>query len=29
MKSVIYGVGNMAYQNNEGVYILPITSLKD
>lgn len=29
IKCVIYGVGNMAYQSNEGVYILPITSLKD
>lgn len=29
IKCVIYGVGNMAYQNNDGVYILPITALKD
>lgn len=29
IKCVIYGVGNMAYQNKEGVYIIPITSLKD
>lgn len=29
IKCVIYGVGNLAYQNKEGVYILPITSLKD
>lgn len=28
-KCVIYGVGNMAYQNNNGVYIFPITALKD
>lgn len=28
LKCVIYGTGNMAYKNNEGVYILPITSLK-
>jgi uncharacterized protein len=29
MKCVIYGVGNIAYQNNDGVYIFPITALKD
>lgn len=29
IKCVIYGVGNMAYQSNDGVYILPITALKD
>ena len=29
IKCVIYGVGNMAYQNRDGVYILPITALKD
>ncbi len=29
IKCVIYGVGNIAYQNKEGVYILPITALKD
>ena len=29
IKCVIYGVGNMAYQNKEGVYILPITALRD
>ena len=29
IKCVIYGVGNLAYQNKEGGYILPITSLKD
>jgi uncharacterized protein len=29
IKCVIYGVGNMAYQNSDGVYILPITALKD
>lgn len=29
IKCVIYGVGNMAYKNNDGVYILPITALKD
>lgn len=28
-KCVIYGVGNTAYKNAEGVYIIPITSLKD
>ncbi len=28
LKCVIYGVGNMAYKNNDGVFILPITSLK-
>lgn len=29
IKCVIYGVGNIAYQNSAGVYILPITALKD
>ena len=29
MKCVIYGVGNAAYKNTDGVYILPITALKD
>ncbi|HHT67385.1 MAG TPA: ATP-binding protein [Erysipelotrichaceae bacterium] len=29
LKCVIYGVGNMAYKNTDGVYIIPITSLKD
>ncbi len=29
IKCVIYGVGNMCYQNKDGVYILPITALKD
>lgn len=29
IQCVIYGTGNMAYQNNDGVYILPITALKD
>ena len=28
IKCVIYGVGNMAYKNKDGVYILPITALK-
>ena len=28
IKCVIYGTGNMAYQNKNGVYIFPITSLK-
>lgn len=28
IKCVIYGVGNMAYKNNDGVFIFPITSLK-
>lgn len=28
MKCVIYGVGNMAYQRNDGTYIIPITALK-
>lgn len=28
-KCVIYGVGNAAYKNADGVYILPITALKD
>ena len=29
MKCVIYGAGNMAYKNTDGVYILPITALKN
>ena len=29
IKCVIYGVGNMAYRNSDGVYIFPITALKD
>lgn len=29
MKCIIYGVGNMAYKNTDGVYIIPITSLKN
>ena len=29
IKCVIYGVGNMAYQNSDGVYVFPITALKD
>ncbi len=29
IKCVIYGSGNMAYKNSDGVYIIPITSLKD
>ena len=29
IKCVIYGVGNIAYQNKDGVYIFPITALKD
>ena len=29
VKCVIYGVGNAAYKNADGVYILPITALKD
>lgn len=29
MKCVIYGVGNMAYKNADGVYIIPITALKN
>lgn len=28
-KCVIYGVGNMTYQTKDGVYIIPITALKD
>ena len=28
MKCVIYGVGNIAYKNTNGVYVIPITSLK-
>lgn len=29
VKCVIYGAGNAAYKNADGVYILPITALKD
>lgn len=29
MKCVIYGAGNMAYKNADGVYIIPITALKN
>ena len=29
IKCVIYGVGNKVYQNNDGVYVFPITALKD
>lgn len=29
IKCVIYGVGNLAYKDNNGVYIIPITSLKN
>lgn len=29
IKCVIYGVGNMSYQNADGVYIFPITALKN
>ena len=29
IKFVIYGVGNIAYQNDNGIYILPITALED
>lgn len=29
IKCVIYGVGNKIYQNEDGVYIIPITSLKN
>lgn len=29
MKCVIYGAGNMAYKNADGVYIIPITTLKN
>ena len=29
MKCVIYGVGNMTYKNADGVYIIPITALKN
>lgn len=29
IKCVIYGVGNAAYKNAEGVYIIPVTALKD
>lgn len=29
MKCVIYGAGNMAYKNANGVYIIPITALKN
>lgn len=28
MKCVIYGVGNMAYQRQDGTYIIPITALR-
>lgn len=28
MKCDIYGVGNIAYKNADGVYIIPITALK-
>lgn len=28
LKCVIYGVGNACYKNSDGVYIIPITSLK-
>lgn len=28
MKCVIYGIGNMAYKNKDGVFIIPITALK-
>lgn len=29
LKCVIYGAGNLAYKNKDGVYIVPITALKD
>ncbi len=29
LKCVIYGVGNKAYKNEDGVYIFPISALKD
>ena len=29
IRCVIYGVGNLAHQNKDGVYVLPITALKD
>lgn len=29
LKCVIYGVGNMAYQDKNGIYIIPITALKN
>ncbi len=29
IKCVIYGIGNAAYKNKDGVYIFPITTLKD
>ena len=29
LKCVIYGVGNIAYKNKDGVYIFPITALKN
>lgn len=29
IKCVIYGVGNIAYQNDKAIYILPITALED
>ena len=28
-KCIIYGAGNLAYRNEEGVYIVPVTSLKN
>lgn len=28
MKCVIYGVGNMAYQRQDGTYVIPVTSLR-
>ena len=28
MKCVIYGVGNAAYQRNDGTYVIPVTALK-
>ena len=29
IKFVIYCIGNIAYQNDKGIYILPITALED
>ena len=29
IKFVIYGVGNIAYQSDKGIYFLPITALED
>lgn len=29
LKCVIYGVGDKAYKNEDGVYIFPITAMKD